>query len=173
MRGQLTTCNLVVLTCTLYLQVNLPLISIFPLSHQYLAIYSSTCTLTPSLACTLSPRCECWEGWRGEQCELCGGKVTCREDSISAPVLLYLGTEVEIPVPAPEPSALLHPSVQVKMTDTGGQSWLAEAAGNYTTNMKCTWYVLCRVPVPWPNCTYTWFYTRSVHLPEEVVWQEI
>ena len=78
-----------------------------------------------------------------------------------------------IPVPAPEPSALLHPSVQVKMTDTGGQSWLAEAAGNYTTNMKCTWYVLCRVPVPWPNCTYTWFYTRSVHLPEEVVWQEI
>lgn len=48
-------------------------------------------------------RCRCWEGWRGERCELCGGKVKLRED--------------------------------------GAQTWLAEAVGNYTTNMKCTWVV--------------------------------
>ena len=24
-------------------------------------------------------RCECWDGWRGEKCELCGGKVKLRE----------------------------------------------------------------------------------------------
>ena len=48
-------------------------------------------------------RCECWEGWRGEKCELCGGKV--------------------------------------KLQENGSQTWLAEAVGNYTTNMKCTWVV--------------------------------
>ena len=48
-------------------------------------------------------KCQCWEGWRGDKCELCGGKVKLREN--------------------------------------GTQSWLAEAVGNYTTNMKCTWVV--------------------------------
>ena len=30
---------------------------------------------------------------------------------------------------------------KVKLTESGGRRWLAEAIGNYTTNMKCTWYV--------------------------------
>ena len=53
-------------------------------------------------------RCECWEGWRGEKCELCGGKV--------------------------------------KLTENGTRNWLAEAVGNYTTNMKCTWVVEANRP---------------------------
>ena len=48
-------------------------------------------------------RCACWEGWRGERCDLCGGKI--------------------------------------KMNETGPRRWIAEAAGNYTTNMKCTWFI--------------------------------
>ena len=50
-----------------------------------------------------SYKCQCWDGWRGDKCHLCGGKVKLREN--------------------------------------GTQSWLAEAVGNYTTNMKCTWVV--------------------------------
>ena len=53
-------------------------------------------------------RCECWEGWRGEKCELCGGKV--------------------------------------KLLENGTRNWLAEAVGNYTTNMKCTWVVEANKP---------------------------
>ena len=53
-------------------------------------------------------KCECWDGWRGEKCELCGGKVKLREN--------------------------------------GGQTWLAEAVGNYTINMKCTWVVEAERP---------------------------
>ena len=53
-------------------------------------------------------KCECWEGWRGEKCELCGGKV--------------------------------------KLKENAGQTWLAEAVGNYTTNMKCTWVVEAERP---------------------------
>ena len=48
-------------------------------------------------------KCQCWEGWRGDKCHLCGGKV--------------------------------------KLKENGSQNWLAEAEGNYTTNMKCTWVV--------------------------------
>ena len=55
-----------------------------------------------------SYKCECWEGWRGEKCELCGGKVKLREG--------------------------------------GAQTWLAEAVGNYTINMKCTWVVEAEQP---------------------------
>ena len=53
-------------------------------------------------------KCECWDGWRGEKCELCGGKV--------------------------------------KLKENAGQTWLAEAVGNYTTNMKCTWVVEAETP---------------------------
>ena len=49
-----------------------------------------------------SYKCECWEGWRGEKCELCGGKVKLREN--------------------------------------GSQTWLAEAVGNYTINMKVKYF---------------------------------
>ena len=53
-------------------------------------------------------RCECWDGWRGEKCEFCGGKV--------------------------------------KLKENGGQTWLAEAVGNYSINMKCTWVVEAKRP---------------------------
>ena len=53
-------------------------------------------------------KCQCWHGWRGDQCELCGGRV--------------------------------------RMTEEDSRSWLAEAAGNYTTNMKCTWLVEASKP---------------------------
>ena len=53
--------------------------------------------------------CECWPGWRGEWCHLCGGKV--------------------------------------KLTDGPGQKrWIAEAYGNYSTNMKCTWLIQSEKP---------------------------
>jgi hypothetical protein len=37
---------------------------------------------------------------------------------------------------------------KVKLSDQGGSSrrWIAEAIGNYTTNMKCTWYVEAENP---------------------------
>ena len=53
-------------------------------------------------------KCECWDGWRGEKCEFCGGKV--------------------------------------KLKENGGQTWLAEAVGNYSINMKCTWVVEAKRP---------------------------
>ena len=30
---------------------------------------------------------------------------------------------------------------QIKLTDAGPRRWIAEAHGNYTTNMKCTWFI--------------------------------
>ena len=35
---------------------------------------------------------------------------------------------------------------KVKLSENGTRNWLAEAVGNYTTNMKCTWVVEANRP---------------------------
>ena len=35
---------------------------------------------------------------------------------------------------------------KVKLLENGTRNWLAEAVGNYTTNMKCTWVVEANKP---------------------------
>ena len=72
-----------------------------------------------------SYKCECWEGWRGEKCELCGGKVKLREN--------------------------------------GSQTWLAEAVGNYTINMKVKYFYQTFLP----NIFYQTFFAKYF-CPHEV-----
>ena len=37
-------------------------------------------------------RCECWDGWRGEKCELCGGKVKLREGGDQVSKIVYFSS---------------------------------------------------------------------------------
>ena len=69
-------------------------------------------------------KCQCWHGWRGDQCELCGGRVS---QTSNLPKNLILSKNLRIIQLIP---------FQVRMTEEDNRSWLAEAAGNYTTNMK-------------------------------------
>ena len=72
-------------------------------------------------------RCQCWHGWRGDQCELCGGRVS--------QIFNHPWSSISVFTKWSHQWYWLC-FLKVKMTEENSRSWLAEAAGNYTTNMK-------------------------------------